>query len=110
MTIATRIPAIAQPLLEELPGSRAVALDVSDLASVRAFCADWSGPVDALVANAGVMLLPTCEVNAHGWETQLSTNYLGHCALVPGLRSRRPGTPAGSSRPCAQPAAPTPGT
>lgn len=87
VTIATRNPAIAQPLLEELPGTQAVALDLSDLASVRAFCADWSGPVDALVANAGVMMLPTREVNAQGWEMQLATNYLGHFALVRGLRS-----------------------
>ncbi|WP_331729349.1 SDR family NAD(P)-dependent oxidoreductase (plasmid) [Streptomyces sp. NBC_00028] len=87
VTIATRNPAIAQPLLEELPGTRAVALDLSDLASVRAFCADWSGPVDALIANAGVMMLPTREVNAQGWEMQLATNYLGHFALAAGLHS-----------------------
>ncbi|MEV6766663.1 SDR family NAD(P)-dependent oxidoreductase [Streptomyces sp. NPDC051105] len=87
VTIATRNPAIAQPLLEELPGTQAAALDLSDLASVRAFCANWSGPLDALVANAGVMMLPTREVNAEGWEMQLATNYLGHFALVSGLHS-----------------------
>ncbi|MFJ3672461.1 SDR family NAD(P)-dependent oxidoreductase [Streptomyces sp. NPDC090106] len=86
VTIATRNPAIAQPLVEELPGTRAVALDLSDLDSVRAFCADWRGPVDALVANAGVMMLPTRQVNAQGWEMQLATNHLGHFALAAGLR------------------------
>ncbi|MFE9611492.1 SDR family NAD(P)-dependent oxidoreductase [Streptomyces sp. NPDC006012] len=87
VTIATRNPAIAQPLVDELPGTQAVALDLSDLASVRAFCADWSGPVDALVANAGVMMLPTREITAQGWELQLATNYLGHFALAAGLRT-----------------------
>ncbi|MFF5500069.1 SDR family NAD(P)-dependent oxidoreductase [Streptomyces aquilus] len=87
VTVATRDPATAEPLAKELPGVRTAALDLSDLASVRAFCADWSGPLDALVANAGVMMLPTRQVNAQGWEMQLATNYLGHFALAVGLRA-----------------------
>ncbi|MER7930605.1 SDR family NAD(P)-dependent oxidoreductase [Streptomyces sp. NPDC096057] len=87
VTVATRNPAAARQLVEELPGTRAVALDLSDPASIRAFCADWSGPVDALVANAGVMMLPTRQTNVQGWEMQLATNYLGHFALVTGLRT-----------------------
>lgn len=86
VTVGTRDPAAAEPLTKELPGVRTAALDLSDLASVRAFCADWSGPLDALVANAGVMMLPTRQVNAQGWEMQLATNYLGHFALAVGLR------------------------
>ncbi|MFJ2241790.1 SDR family NAD(P)-dependent oxidoreductase [Streptomyces sp. NPDC087859] len=86
VTVATRDPAAAEPLAKELPGVRTAALDLSDLASVRAFCADWSGPLDALVANAGVMMLPTRQVNAQGWEMQLAVNYLGHFALAMGLR------------------------
>ncbi|MCW8383841.1 SDR family NAD(P)-dependent oxidoreductase [Streptomyces justiciae] len=86
VTVATRTPATAAPLLEDLPGVRSAALDLADLNSVRAFCADWSGPLDALVANAGVMMLPTRQVNAQGWEMQLATNYLGHFALAVGLR------------------------
>jgi NAD(P)-dependent dehydrogenase (short-subunit alcohol dehydrogenase family) len=53
---------------------------------VRAFTDAWKGPVDALVANAGVMMLPRREVNAQGWEMQLAVNYLGHLALAHGLR------------------------
>ncbi|MEV7077940.1 SDR family NAD(P)-dependent oxidoreductase [Streptomyces sp. NPDC093516] len=87
VTVATRDPAAAEPLAKELPGVRTATLDLSDLASVRAFCADWSGPLDALVANAGVMMLPTRQVNAQGWELQLATNYLGHFALAVGLRT-----------------------
>ncbi|WUH95276.1 SDR family NAD(P)-dependent oxidoreductase [Streptomyces sp. NBC_00433] len=87
VTVATRNPAAADPLVEEFPGTRAVALDLADLASVRAFCDAWSGPVDGLIANAGVMMLPTRQVNAQGWEMQLATNYLGHFALAVGLRT-----------------------
>lgn len=87
VTVATRDPAAAQPLVAEFPGVRAVALDLADLASVRAFCDTWDGPLDALVANAGVMMLPTRQVTVQGWEMQLATNYLGHFALAVGLRA-----------------------
>ncbi|MFD0138931.1 SDR family NAD(P)-dependent oxidoreductase [Streptomyces sp. NPDC127159] len=86
VTIATRNPASAEALVKEFQGTRVVALDLADLASVRAFCDAWDGPLDALVANAGIMMLPTREVNAQGWEMQLATNYLGHFALAVGLR------------------------
>lgn len=87
VTIATRNPEGAKPLLDEFPETRAVALDLADLDSVRAFCDAWSGPVDAVIANAGVMMLPTRQVTAQGWEMQLATNYLGHFALAAGLHS-----------------------
>ncbi|QKZ16165.1 SDR family NAD(P)-dependent oxidoreductase [Streptomyces chartreusis] len=95
VTIATRNPEDAKPLLDEFPESRAVALDLADLDSVRGFCDAWSGPVDALIANAGVMMLPTRQVTAQGWEMQLATNYLGHFALLLGLHSalREAGNP-----------------
>ncbi|WP_329460809.1 SDR family NAD(P)-dependent oxidoreductase [Streptomyces sp. NBC_01497] len=87
VTIATRNPALAKPILEEFPNTEAVALDLADLSSVRAFCDAWDRPIDAIVANAGVMMLPTRQVNAQGWEMQLATNYLGHFALVTGLHN-----------------------
>ncbi|GAA4972105.1 NAD(P)-dependent dehydrogenase (short-subunit alcohol dehydrogenase family) [Nonomuraea thailandensis] len=68
------------------PGDGERALDLSDLASVRSFVAGWSGPVHALVANAGIMALPALQVAANGWELQLATNFLGHFALITGLR------------------------
>ncbi|NJP88915.1 SDR family NAD(P)-dependent oxidoreductase [Nonomuraea sp. FMUSA5-5] len=74
VTVATRNPA---------PGRRA--LDLSDLESVRAFVAGWSGPVHAVVANAGIMALPARRLAANGWELQLATNFLGHFALITGL-------------------------
>lgn len=60
-------------------------LDLSDLQSVRAFVEAWDRPLDILVANAGVMALPTRQVTAEGWELQLATNFLGHFALITGL-------------------------
>jgi NAD(P)-dependent dehydrogenase (short-subunit alcohol dehydrogenase family) len=87
VTVATRNPAAARSLVDEFPGTRAVALDLADLGSVRAFCDTWTGPLDGLVANAGVMMLPTRQVTAEGWEMQLATNYLGHFALAVGLHA-----------------------
>ncbi|WP_229072699.1 SDR family NAD(P)-dependent oxidoreductase [Actinoplanes sp. DH11] len=61
-------------------------VDLADLDSVRAFTAAWTGRLDAVVANAGVMALPTLQRARNGWELQLATNYLGHFALLGGLR------------------------
>lgn len=44
----------------------------------------WSGPLDVLVANAGVMDAPESYTPA-GWESQFATNHLGHFALALGL-------------------------
>ncbi|HEV7204768.1 MAG TPA: oxidoreductase [Jatrophihabitans sp.] len=56
------------------------ALDLADLASVRAF-AEATGPIDVLVNNAGVMAIPQ-QRTADGFEMQLGTNFLGHFALT----------------------------
>lgn len=60
------------------------ALDLTDLASVRRFVADWTGPLDVLVNNAGVMGTPLLRT-AGGWELQFATNHVGHFALATGL-------------------------
>jgi NAD(P)-dependent dehydrogenase (short-subunit alcohol dehydrogenase family) len=59
-------------------------LDLADQASVRAFTADWEGPLDILVGNAGVMASPLMRT-PEGWEMQFATNHLGHFALATGL-------------------------
>ncbi|MCE3034186.1 oxidoreductase [Streptomyces sp. CMSTAAHL-2] len=56
-------------------------LDLADLDSVRAFAAGWDRPLDLLINNAGVMMLPQ-ERTAQGFERQFGTNHLGHFALT----------------------------
>ncbi|MEW1829150.1 oxidoreductase [Streptomyces sp. NPDC088196] len=56
-------------------------LDLADLASVREFAEGWDGPLDLLVNNAGVMLLPERRTR-DGFEMQFGTNHLGHFALT----------------------------
>jgi NAD(P)-dependent dehydrogenase (short-subunit alcohol dehydrogenase family) len=60
------------------------ALDLADLASVRAFADGVAADhdrLDLLVANAGVMACPQ-GTTADGFETQFGTNHLGHFVLV----------------------------
>lgn len=56
-------------------------LDVSDLASVRDFAADWTGPLDVLVNNAGVMDVPPTRTNDH-LDLQTATNSFGPFLLM----------------------------
>lgn len=73
-------------------------LDVSSLASVAAFAADWQKKnkkgLDLLINNAGVMAIPR-QTTVDGFEMQFGTNHLGHFALtgllLPAL-SKRPGS------------------
>jgi NAD(P)-dependent dehydrogenase (short-subunit alcohol dehydrogenase family) len=65
-----------------LPGEFEVRqLDVSDLASLRSFTEDWTGPLDVLVNNAGVMDIPAART-ADGLDLQTATNYTGPFALT----------------------------
>ncbi|MFI5891712.1 SDR family NAD(P)-dependent oxidoreductase [Actinoplanes sp. NPDC051513] len=75
VTIAVRNPAGGAP-----------GLDLADLGSVRRFADAWDGPLDAVIANAGIMALPHRALAPNGWELQLATNFLGHFALITGLR------------------------
>jgi NAD(P)-dependent dehydrogenase (short-subunit alcohol dehydrogenase family) len=59
-------------------------LDLGSLDSVKAFTAGWSGALDLLINNAGVMAPPRRET-ADGFELQFGTNHLGHFALTGGL-------------------------
>jgi NAD(P)-dependent dehydrogenase (short-subunit alcohol dehydrogenase family) len=58
------------------------ALDLSDLSSVAAFAAAWSGPLDILVNNAGVMAIQELTLSSSGHEMQFATNHLGHFVLA----------------------------
>ncbi|TVT21743.1 SDR family NAD(P)-dependent oxidoreductase [Amycolatopsis rhizosphaerae] len=56
-------------------------LDVSDLKSVRAFADSWSGDLDILINNAGVMDIPAART-ADGLDLQTVTNYTGPFVLT----------------------------
>lgn len=57
------------------------ALDLADLASVRAFAEGMDEDVDVLINNAGVMNVPYARTR-DGFEMQFGTNHLGHFALT----------------------------
>ncbi|WP_018548501.1 oxidoreductase [Streptomyces sp. LaPpAH-108] len=82
VVLAVRDTARGEAAAARMPGSTEVRrLDLADLDSVRAFADAWSGPLDLLINNAGVMMLPEGRT-AQGFETQFGTNHLGHFALT----------------------------
>ena len=80
VVVATRSEAKGRAAAEKVGGEWAP-LDLADLASVRAFAEGFTGPLDLLVNNAGVMMIPR-QLTADGFEMQLGTNHLGHFALT----------------------------
>lgn len=63
-------------------------LDLADLASVRDFTDGLTAagrPLDLLLNNAGVMMVPDRTETVDGFELQLGSNYLGPFALTVGL-------------------------
>lgn len=83
VVLAVRDPERGRAAAARVGGSTEVRrLDLADLASVRAFAAEWAGaPVHTLINNAGVMMLPR-ESTVDGFERQFGTNHLGHFALT----------------------------
>lgn len=61
-----------------------VVTDLADLSSIRAAAARIiaGGPVDTLVANAGVVGSKKRQTTTDGFELQFGTNHLGHFALI----------------------------
>lgn len=82
VVLAVRDPAKGRAAARAVGGSNEVRpLDLADLASVRAFGQDWHGPLDMLVNNAGIAMVPESRTK-DGFETQFGTNHLGHFALT----------------------------
>jgi NAD(P)-dependent dehydrogenase (short-subunit alcohol dehydrogenase family) len=81
--------AVAKGIAEGLPPGagelRVAPLDLADPVSVTGFIHAWTGPLHALVNNAGVMAFPQLTRTAAGYEMQFATNHLGHFALASGL-------------------------
>ncbi|MFF4120444.1 oxidoreductase [Streptomyces sp. NPDC001714] len=82
VVLAVRDPERGRAAAARVNGSTEVRrLDLADLASVREFAAGWDRPLDLLVNNAGVMMLPELRTK-DGFEMQFGTNHLGHFALT----------------------------
>ena len=80
--LAVRDTAKGERIAATITGDTEVrSLDLEDLASVRAFAAAWTGPIDILINNAGIMLVPEGRT-ADGFERQIGTNHLGHFVLT----------------------------
>jgi NAD(P)-dependent dehydrogenase (short-subunit alcohol dehydrogenase family) len=80
--LAVRNTAKGEEAAKQIHGETEVrALDLADLASVRAFAAANQDEIDVLVNNAGVMNVPFAQT-ADGFEMQIGTNHLGHFALT----------------------------
>lgn len=101
VVMACRDPQRATAALEEMqrraPGAKveAMALDLADLASIRAFADAFKHKyprLDILCNNAGVMHLPH-QKTRDGFEMQIGTNHLGHFALTGLLLDQLNATP-----------------
>ena len=93
--VAARTPGQVEEVADEI-GGRAVALDVTDREAVERAVAD-AGPVDLLVANAGVSTGDgaTWEIDPDDWWRTFEVNVLGvHIccrAVIPGMLERGSG-------------------
>jgi NAD(P)-dependent dehydrogenase (short-subunit alcohol dehydrogenase family) len=90
--LAVRDEAKGHKAAAAMPGTTEVRpLDLGSLASVRAFAAAWTGPLDILINNAGIMQVPQGRT-ADGFELQVATNHLGPfaltCLLTPRITDR----------------------
>lgn len=76
---------------------RVEALDLAELASVRKFglAEAERGPIDVLMNNAGLMLIPKRELTVDGFEMHMGVNHLGHVALTALLLPALAAAPAG---------------
>jgi NAD(P)-dependent dehydrogenase (short-subunit alcohol dehydrogenase family) len=75
--------AAAEQLRTTLPAAKldVRALDLADLDSVAAFADGFTGDLDLLVNNAGLMAVDQART-AQGFEMQFGVNHLGHFALT----------------------------
>ncbi|MET8537671.1 SDR family NAD(P)-dependent oxidoreductase [Streptomyces sp. NPDC005065] len=82
VVLAVRDVAKGEAALAGITGRAEVRrLDVSSLDSVRSFADDWTGELDVLVNNAGVMDIPLSRT-PDGLDLQTATNYFGPFALT----------------------------
>ncbi|RIU10271.1 oxidoreductase [Mycobacteroides abscessus] len=82
VVLACRNIRTAMSVASRIGGNAAVEqLDLASLASVRAFADRFDEPIDVLVNNAGIMMVPEGRT-ADGFENTFGVNHLGHFALT----------------------------
>ncbi|GAA2859825.1 short-chain dehydrogenase [Actinoplanes cyaneus] len=82
VVLAVRDVDKARRAVAGLPGDLDVRrLDVSDLDSIRAFAQSYTGDIDVLINNAGVMDIPAART-PQGLDLQTTTNYFGPFLLT----------------------------
>jgi NAD(P)-dependent dehydrogenase (short-subunit alcohol dehydrogenase family) len=80
--LAVRDVARGESAARDLDGDTEVRrLDLADLESVRHFATTFSGSIDVLINNAGVMGIRLARTG-DGFERQIATNHLGHFVLT----------------------------
>ncbi len=79
---------VARAIADETTGApRVMALDLRELSSVADFADRVVGPVDLLIANAGVSKTPDAHL-PNGLDVRFATNHLGHFMLALRLRAQ----------------------
>lgn len=82
VVLAVRNVGKARQAVAGMPGDFDVRrLDVADLDSVRAFATSYTGDIDVLINNAGVMDIPAARTE-QGLDVQTATNYFGPFVLT----------------------------
>ena len=82
VVMAVRDPAKGERLAATIPGEVEVRpLELDNLESVKRFGREWSGSLDILINNAGILMVPEGRT-VDGFERQIGTNHLGHFALA----------------------------
>jgi NAD(P)-dependent dehydrogenase (short-subunit alcohol dehydrogenase family) len=102
VVLAVRDTAKGERAAQSISGETEVRrLDLADLESVRDFAQSWSGDIDVLINNAGLMAVPQ-QRTKDGFEMQIGTNHLGHFALtnllLPQIRDRVVSVSSGAHR------------
>lgn len=82
VVMAVRDLAKGEEAAADVAGSTEVhRLDLADQSSIHDFVEEYDGPVDVLINNAGIMMVPEGRT-VDGFERQFGTNHLGHFALT----------------------------
>jgi len=88
VVVPVRSPDKAAESLSAVEGDvKTAPMDLSDIASVKAFAqgmVDQLDRLDLLINNAGIMACPEARVGP-GWESQFGVNHMGHFALTGAL-------------------------